>query len=262
MTLSFGTAPLSSTGSPDVNYTIDGPRHRLLFDRFPRRTRASLGGETVLDSTSARLLHESNLLPALYVPRGDVRSELLTPTDHSTHCPFKGDASYWTVTVGDAVAENALWGYPEPIPEAAWLEGYVGVYWDRFDRWFDEDEEVHGHLRDPYHRVDARRSSRQVVVRHGEVELARSSRPVVVSENGLPNRYYLPADDVRTELLAASVTRTHCPYKGWASYWSLVDGPADVAWSYEDPLLDASPAAGHFCFVADGITTEVGGEVV
>ena len=259
MTLTMGQAPLGSDGPADVNYTVDGPRHRILFDTFPRRVRATFGGETVFDTVDGRLLHESNILPVLYVPESDVRTDLLVPTDVSTHCPFKGDASYWSIVVGERTAENAVWGYPAPMEGAEWLAGHLAFYWDRLDSWFDEDEEVHGHLRDPYHRVDARRSSRRVTVRHGAHVLAESSRPIVVSETGLPNRYYLPVADVGADLVS-STTRTHCPYKGDASYWSLADGTADVAWSYEDPFAAVAPAAGHVCFLADGITTEVDGQ--
>ena len=96
-----------------------GPSNRLLFEAFPRRVRAVLGSQTVLDSNRAKLLHESAHLPQLYVPREDVRDDLLEATDHTTHCPFKGDASYWSVRAGDRVAENAVWGYPEPLEESA-----------------------------------------------------------------------------------------------------------------------------------------------
>ena len=157
--------------------------------------RARFAGEIVLDSTRGAMLHESNILPRLYVPLEDVRADLLERTDHSTHCPFKGDASYWSVRVGDRVAENAVWTYEEPIDEASWLRGLVSVYPERMDAWLDEDEEVIG-LRDPYHRVDARRSSRRIEVRAGGEVLARSERPVVVAETGLPLRFYLPREDV------------------------------------------------------------------
>ncbi len=262
MTLTFGNAPLGSQGPPDTNYTIDGPKHRLLFDAFPRRVRAVFCGETVLDTTRGRLLHESNMLPMLYVPVDDVEQSLLQPTEHSTHCPFKGDAAYWSVVVDGHVADNAVWGYPQPHDDATWLRGHYAVYFEAMDAWFDEDEQIQAHLRDPFHRIDARRSSRAVAVRLGSgadaVELAQSSRPVVVSENGLPNRFYLPAQDVRTDLLVRSPTSTHCPYKGTSTYWSMADGSADdVAWSYEEPFSDVAIAAGHLCFLAEGVTTDV-----
>lgn len=267
MTLTLGAAPLGTNAPNTVNYRLDGPVHKILFGDFARRVRATFGGRTVLDTTTGRLLHESNILPVLYVPSDDVDQDLLTPTDHSTHCPFKGDAAYWTITVGDRTAENAVWGYPDPNTDALWLKGYQAFYWDKMDAWFDEDEAVEGHLRDPYHRVDARRASRHVRVTAGDTVLAESARPVVVSETGLPNRFYLPEGDVRTELLTSSTTRSHCPYKGWASYWSLRDGRGpvasdDVAWSYEDPFSDVAKATGHLCFLAEGITTEVDGDSI
>jgi uncharacterized protein (DUF427 family) len=250
MSLTFPGAPLASEPPLTTNYAIDGPRHRLLLQPFPRRVRARFAGEVVLDSMRGALLHESNILPRLYVPLDDVRADLLERTDHSTHCPFKGDASYWSVRVGDHVAENAVWTYEEPIDEASWLRGLVSVYPERMDAWLDEDEEVTG-LRDPYHRVDARRSSRRIEVRSDGQVLARSERPVVVAETGLPLRFYLPREDVAAELRPSETTKA-CPYKGRASYWSL-DGIEDVAWSYEEPLESMLAARGHVSFDASKV---------
>ena len=248
MSLTFTGAPLAAEPPATTNYEIDGPKHRLFLHPFPRRVRAQLAGETVLDSTRGALLHESQILPRLYVPLEDVRADLLERTDHATHCPFKGDASYWSVRVGDRVAENAVWTYEEPLPAAAWLRGLVSVYPERMDAWFDEDEEIHGHLRDPYHRVDARRSSRRVEVRADGDVVARSGRPVVVFETGNPLRFYIPREDVDAALVASATTTT-CPYKGVASYWSLGD-VEDAAWSYEEPLEAMTKAAGFVSFDA------------
>jgi uncharacterized protein (DUF427 family) len=250
MSLTFPGAPLASEPPLTTNYAIDGPRHRLLLQPFPRRVRARFAGEVVLDSTRGALLHESNILPRLYVPLDDVRADLLERTDHSTHCPFKGDASYWSVRVGDRVAEDAVWTYEEPIDEASWLRGLVSVYPERMDAWLDEDEEVTG-LRDPYHRVDARRSSRRIEVRSDGQVLARSERPMVVAETGLPLRFYLPREDVAAELRPSETTKA-CPYKGRASYWSL-DGVEDVAWSYEEPLESMLAARGRVSFDASKV---------
>jgi uncharacterized protein (DUF427 family) len=245
MSLTFPGAPLASEPPATTNYAIDGPRHRLLLHPFPRRVRARFAGEVVLDSTRGALLHESNILPRLYVPLEDVRADLLERTDHASHCPFKGDASYWSVRVGDRVAENAVWTYEHPIDEASWLRGLVSVYPERMDAWLDEDEEVTG-LRDPYHRVDARRSSRRIEV-HADGELvARSERPVVVAETGMPLRFYLPREDVLADLRPSATTAIDA-YKGEASYWSL-DGIEDVAWSYGDPLESMLTARGTVCF--------------
>ena len=250
MTLTFPGAPLASEPPVTTNYAIEGPRHRLLLHPFPRRVRARFAGEVVLDSTRGALLHESNILPRLYVPLEDVRADLLERTDHTTHCPFKGDASYWSVRVGDRVAENAVWTYEEPIAGADWLRGLVSVYPERMDTWLDEDEEV-TRLRDPYHRVDARRSSRRIEVRAGGDVVARSERPVVVAETGLPLRFYLPREDVLADL-RPSATTASCQYKGESSYWSL-DTVEDVGWSYADPLESMLKARGHVCFDASKV---------
>ncbi|MGH7882628.1 MAG: DUF427 domain-containing protein [Candidatus Dormibacteraceae bacterium] len=262
MTLTLGDSPLSSHPRDTVNYRIDGPAHRLLFAPFPRRVRAVFRGGTVLDTTNGMLLHESNLLPQLYLPRADIREDLLIRTDHHTHCPFKGDASYWSVMVDGQKAENAVWSYLDPLPGAGWIRDHVGLYWGSMDAWFDEDEEVAGHLRDPYHRVDVRNSSRHVrVVADGQV-VAESRRPVLLSETGLPNRFYLPADEVRDDLLELSGTHAVCPYKGAASYRSLHTPSGlinDAAWCYREPLDGVRAIRGYWCFLAEGVETWVDG---
>jgi uncharacterized protein (DUF427 family) len=261
MALTFPPGPLSGHPPETVNYRIDSPPHRLFMQEFPRRIRATFGGQVVFDTTRGMLLHETGILPQVYVPQADIRPELLRATEHHTYCPFKGTASYWSVAVGDRVAENAIWSYPEPNPESQWLRGYAGFYWNAMDEWYDEDERVQGHLRDPYHRVDVRRSSRHVTVRAGDTVLAESQRPLLLSETGLPNRFYLPAADVRQDLLEPTDTHTFCPYKGTASYWSVAaDGHklADAVWSYPQAEGDSAAVSGYLCFLHDDVTTEVG----
>lgn len=125
MTLTIGTGPFGPQTAGTFNFTRAGPAHVLYFEDSPRRVRAELNGETVADSQRVRLLHETGLLPVYYFPRDDVRMEFLVPSDHTTHCPFKGDASYFSVKVGDRVAENAVWYYPEPIESCPPIAGYV-----------------------------------------------------------------------------------------------------------------------------------------
>ncbi|HEY6760487.1 MAG TPA: DUF427 domain-containing protein [Baekduia sp.] len=259
--MSLTRAPGPLAGHPgNTNYAIDGPKHRLLATPLPRRVRGDLGGEVVVDTDGAFLLHETGLSPQLYVPLGDVRDDLLTRTDHVTHCPFKGDASYRTVAVGDREAENALWVYDEPLEEAAWLKGYAGVYLDRLDRWRDEDDVVTA-FPDPYHRVDVRSTGATVEVRaRGEV-VARSTRALVLSETALANRYYLPRADVAAPLNGPTEKTTFCPYKGTATYWTLTlaDGTElpDAAWSYEAPFPESLPAAGYVSFWGDDVEVDV-----
>ncbi len=92
-----------------------------------------LGGETVADSRRVKLLHEAGLLPVYYFPEEDFRMDLLEESDHTTHCPFKGDARYWSVRAQDKVAENAAWGYPEPIDSAPPLAGLIAFYWRKME---------------------------------------------------------------------------------------------------------------------------------
>lgn len=262
MTLTLAHGPLATNGQESVNYRFDGPSRQLFFDPFPRRIRALFGGEVVLDTVRGMLLHETNLLPQLYVPWDDIDGGRLTPTEHSTHCPFKGDAAYWSMSVGEHTATNAVWSYPKPIETASWLDGYAAVYWDAMDAWYDEDEEIAGHLRDPYHRVDVRATSRHVRVTVGGEPVAESRRAVLLSETGLPNRYYLPPADVRVELLEPSATHTVCPYKGTATYRTVRVGDQripDAVWHYPRPLDGVRAIRDHLCFLADGITTEVDG---
>lgn len=106
------------------------------------------------------------------------------------------------------------------------------------------------------HRLAISRSDVHVRVRHGDVELAESRRPVVLQEGKLPTRYYLPRADVRMDLLTPSATRSHCPFKGDASYWSI-DGVADVAWTYETPVRGAEEIADLICFYGEKVELSV-----
>lgn len=262
MTLTLDGGPLASHAPDTVNYRIDGPAHRLFWHPFPRRIRALFAGRTILDTTNAKLLHESNLLPQLYIPRADLRTDLLQPTNHTTHCPFKGDATYESIVVGDRVTDNAIWTYPRPLDSAQWLANHSGVYWNSADAWFDEDDEVFGEIRDPYHRVDIRHTSRHIRVAAAGVDIADTRHALLLSETGLPNRFYLPPTDIHTEYLTPSATHTICPYKGTASYHGLHVNDAtilDAAWSYPQPLPEASQISGYLCFLGEGIQTWVDG---
>ncbi len=140
------------------------------------------------------------------------------------------------------------------------LAGYVQVDWDAVDRWLEEDEEVVGHPRDPFHRIDVRQSSRHVVVSlDGEV-VAESHRPMLLFETGLPVRYYLPRDDVRLDVLEPSDRRTTCAYKGHASYFGT-DAHPDIAWTYLEPLADAEQIRDLVAFFNERAEITVDGEL-
>ena len=127
------------------------PDHQIRLEESPRRVRVKFGGEWIADSTDMVLMYEVNHLPVYYFPVKDVRLDLLHPTDHTSHCPYKGDASYWSIEAGGKIAENAVWAYQTPFDEmtAINLQDYCAFYWNRVDHWFEEDEEVFIHPRDP-----------------------------------------------------------------------------------------------------------------
>jgi uncharacterized protein (DUF427 family) len=259
-----GTGPFGRQPAGTFNFEIPRERGVIYFEDSPRRIRARFGGETIVDSRRVKLLHEQNHLPIYYFPAEDVRMDLLEPTDHSTRCPFKGEASYWSVRAGGRVAENAAWSYPEPLDDAPPLAGYIAFYWDGMDDWLEEDEPAIVHARDPYHRVDVLDTSRHVRVSvNGEV-VADTTRAKVIFETGLPPRWYVPPEDVRIDALVDSDTRTGCAYKGFASYRSVATGGSteeDLVWTYEDPLWQAAPIKDHLAFFNERTDIEVDGEL-
>jgi uncharacterized protein (DUF427 family) len=216
-----------------------------------RRVRVVFSGVTIADSRRVMLLHEFGRLPVFYFPMEDVRMDMTEATERHTHSPLKGEASYWTIRVGDRVAEDAAWSYLNPLPEGPKIQGYVAFYWEQMDAWFEEDEQVFAHARDPYKRVDILPSSRHVRVVLGGVTLADTRHPQMLLETGLPTRYYIPEQDIRMELLEPTETTTRCPYKGMASYWKARVGDRifkDIVWSYREPLPACLPIARLLCF--------------
>ena len=177
--------------------------------------------------------------------------ELLDPTDHGSHCPYKGDARYWTVIVGEKRAENAAWSYDAPIAAAADITEYVAFYWRLMDHWYEEDEEIFVHPRDPYKRIDVVESRRSVRVVLGGETVAETEYARFLFETGLPTRYYIPRQDVRMDRVVPSDSRTRCPYKGVAVYWSAHVGDRtweDIVWSYPEPIAECPRIRGHLCF--------------
>ena len=240
----------------------------LRFEPSPRWVRTAFGGTFIADSRRARLMLEPKRTPIYYFPFEDVRMELLVASDLKTESPLKGEASYWSIKVGERVADNAAWSYRNPVPEWASLNGFVAFHWNKMDAWFEEDDEVFVHPRDPYKRVDVLQSSRHVQVVLGGQIVAETRRPRLLFETGLPTRYYIPKLDVRMDVLHPTPTRTRCPYKGEAVYWSARIGETeikDLVWSYPSPIPECPKIENHLCFynervdaiIVDGVTQPV-----
>jgi uncharacterized protein (DUF427 family) len=236
------------------------PRGRVRVERGAKRIRAYLGGELVADTTRPLLVWEKPNYPAYYFPAADVRAEALVPDGGMARSPSRGDARTLTVKVGDRAVPQAAVRYDDsPFEE---LRDTVRLEWDAMDAWFEEDEQVFTHPRDPYTRVDILPSSRHVRVEVDGVTIAETVKPTLLFETGLPTRYYLPKTHVRMDLLEPTATVTHCPYKGEASYWSLRTGEAvhaDLAWSYGTPLPESQKIAGLIAFYNDRVDLYVDG---
>jgi uncharacterized protein (DUF427 family) len=238
----------------------------LRHEPTEKRVRAVLGGETIVDTTDAVLVWEPRrIVPTYAVPAADLRAELtdageVTPGGPGLLHPGIPFTTHSTAGAAIDVAfggeRRAGAGFRPADPD---LRDHVLLDFDAMDQWFEEDEEVHGHPRDPYHRVDSRTSTRHVRIEDGGVLLAETSRPTLVFETNLPVRFYLPMEDVVADLTPSDQV-TYCPYKGQASYWST-EGRPNVVWSYERPLPDAGPIAGLVSFYDDILDVTVDGKL-
>ncbi len=248
----------------------------LRYEPISKRIRGLVGGEVVVDSTGALLVWEPRrVVPSYAVPAGDVLGELvpavandvsgtpvrLAPGWPSVYDPrtafalHTAEGEALTLRSGDGEREGAAFRPDDPD-----LSRYVVLDFDAFDTWLEEDEEVVSHPRDPFHRVDVRRSSRHVRIERDGQLLAESKRPNLLFETALPVRSYLPPEDVRLDLLEPSPTRTACAYKGEASYLSFAPQAPDIAWTYERPLPDAVQLAGLVAFFDEHVDVTVDGE--
>jgi uncharacterized protein (DUF427 family) len=265
MSLMIGTGPFGHAPGGAFNFPRPDGVRAIYLEASPRRVRAIAAGETVADTRRARLLHEFGRVPVYCFPSEDVRPDVVTPSGRRAEAPGKGVAEWLTVAAGGQVREDAGWRWVEADPSLPGLEGLVTLIWARMDRWLEEDEEVVVHVRDPYHRVDARRSDRHVVVRLAGEVVADTTDAVAVFETGAPTRWYLPAEDVRMDLLRPMDLRTRCAYKGQARYWSVRAGGRDheaVVWSYAEPSPELASIAGRLCFFAEQAGHELDGAAV
>jgi uncharacterized protein (DUF427 family) len=236
-------------------------RGRVRVERGAKRVRAYLGGELVADTTEPRLVWEIPYYPAYYFPIADVRGELLEPDAGGVaHSPSRGDGRAFTVTAGGKERPGAAVRYEDsPIEE---LRGLIRLEWNAMDAWFEEDEEVFTHPRDPYTRIDILPSSRHVRVEVDGVTIAESASARLLFETGLGVRYYLPKTHVRMDLLTPTHTVSHCPYKGQAEWWSVRTGDdvhEDLAWSYRTPLPESQKIAGLIAFYDEKVDLYVDG---
>ncbi len=251
---------MSTTAS--TSGTVPDHRGRVRVEHGTKRVRAFLGGELVADTIRPLLVWEVPYFPAYYFPADDVRLDLLTPNGQTAHSPSRGDAVLFDVKGGETVAPGGALRLTEsPLEE---LRSSVRLDWQAMDHWFEEDEEVFVHPRDPHTRVDILASSRHVEIVIDGVTVATSDRARLLFETGLPTRYYLPLTDVRMDLLRPSSTVSSCPYKGDANYYSLeVNGVVheDAVWTYRSPVPESQKVQGLVSFYNERVDIVVDGVV-
>ena len=222
---------------------------RVRIEDGQKRIRVYLGGEVVADTTHPKLVWKKPYYPTYYFPEADVHVDALVPSGLTKRSPSRGTAELFDVKSSRRTAEQAAYRHNDsPIEE---LQTMVAFDWAAMDAWFEEDEEVFVHARDPYTRVDVLPSSRHIEVRIDGATVADSTHARLLFETGLPVRYYLPKTDVRMDLLTPTETQTHCPYKGTAQYWSVRVGETvhnDIVWGYRTPLPESAGIAGLVSF--------------
>lgn len=240
-----------------------------------RRGAGPLSRNTVFDTTDARMVFVEGRHPEYYVPAEDVDWDRLAG---DAAVSLKDAVTESSVTEGVADDSNIVEGFGsfETIGiDGEFIgqrftdgpaSGLVRFKFKAMDGWFEEEEQLFVHARDPYVRVDVIEASRHVEVTVDGVLVADTHRPRLVTETGLPARWYIPRIDVDLGLLAASPTQSSCGYKGQAKWWNLaVDGHdvvANIAWGYQRPVPNASKLASLICFFdeKDAVSTTVDGE--
>lgn len=247
------------TGEPKT-YMKEMP---VIVEPTERWVRAGFAGVTIADSKNTMLLIEygQGVLPRYFFPREDIRVDLLRPSERSDH---HDGTTYWDVVVGDHIAKRAAWSYTDPPADRLELRNLISLTWFQMDHWYEEEEEVFVHPRDPYKRVDVMPSSRLIRVEIDGVTVAETNRPHLLFETHLPVRYYIPPDDINLELLKPSATQTQCPYKGVASYWSTtINGTKypDIVWCYPDPIPENPKIRGLMCFYNERTDIWLDGEL-
>jgi uncharacterized protein (DUF427 family) len=256
---------------------LSGNLDTLRYEPTAKRIRVCIGGEPVADTHEARLVWEPRrVVPTYAVPLAALRAQLVpagaeTGADEDVgvrlpaissrpildpSVPF--DAHSCAGTAYDVIAGDETGAAAAFRPDDHDLADYVILEFNAFE-WREEDEPIVSHPHDPFSRIDVLRSSRHIRVEYDGRLLAESTRPMLLFETLLPVRFYLRREDVVVRLDHSDAV-TYCAYKGRASYYSVPDGPKDIAWTYHEPLHDAEPVRDLVCFFDERLDVTVDGE--
>lgn len=251
---------------------LDNALPSLRYQPTEKRLRIHLDGEPVADTVNGLLVWEPRrVVPTYAVPESDVAARLesagraldvcdlsafpvLVPTNPFTAHTCTGEM-FDVIVSGVGATRRPSAAFRPDDPD---LTGYLTFDFSAFE-WHEEDEPILAHPRDPFKRIDILASSRDVQIEWEGRLLAASSRPLLLLETSLLVRFYLPRADVVVDL-EPSDTVSYCAYKGRASYLSMPDGPADIAWTYHQPLREAEPVRDYVAFFNERVDVVVDGQ--
>ncbi|MDR2564738.1 MAG: DUF427 domain-containing protein [Bifidobacteriaceae bacterium] len=263
------TLVASDLTTPELSRRHPVPPDQFTFELSERHVRGVIGATAVVDSHNPLLVWEpGRAVPGYVFDRGDVRTDLLRPNTAHIVAKHARVGQRYDLVLDDAVYPGLVFEY-----DVDGLRGRLAFEWFRpgteakgVEHWYEEDEEIFVHPRDPYKRIDPLASSRHVEVYLDGIKLADTRRPVLLFETRLPIRYYIPPEDVDFSHLIATDLATACPYKGNANYWSVTTDRGiyhNLVWSYQEPIRASANIAGRLAFynelvdlVVDGVALE------
>jgi len=261
MGLSWQQGPLSLSAVGRFLIPEPLPKRFLYIEPLRRRMRVRFGGTWIADSEQVILLFEPGRYPVAYFPEIDISPGVLEPSEHTTRHQDLGRTAWHIVKVGEQQATRGAWQHVELPAYASKLQGYVAFAWAAMDAFYEEEERVLGHAADSYHRIDIRRTSRNLIARHDDRVIANTNRPVALYESGFAPRWYVPSDDVDMSLLTVVKQQTFCPYKGLCSYYDIGDARLG-AWSYPKAYTEVDRISGLISFEPDVVSVELDGKTL
>ncbi|MET4804631.1 DUF427 domain-containing protein [Bradyrhizobium sp. LB11.1] len=262
MGLSWQQGPLSAGAVGRFLVPEPLPKRLLYVEPLRRRMRVRLGGSWIADSERCLLLFEPGRYPVAYFPEADVSQRAMQRTEHITQHADLGPTSWYSVQ-GDEqrLAARGAWQHTNLPAHASDLHGHIAFAWRAMDAFYEEDERIVGHAADPYHRIDIRQTSRNLVVNHEGRVIADTKRPLVLYESGFAPRWYVSRADIDESALTPVKLQTFCPYKGLCSYYSIGDA-RQAAWSYPEAYTEVGRISNFVSFEPDIVTVLVDGNQI
>ena len=260
MGLSWQQGPLSTGAVGKFIVPEPLPKKLLYVERLRRRMRVRFGESWIAESEDVLLLFEPGRYPVAYFPEAEVSPNVLESTEYTTEHLGLGVTSWYSVRADEQhVAPRGAWQHTGLPSYASELQARVAFSWRAMDAFYEEDERILGHAADPYHRIDIRQTSRNLVVRHGDRIIADTKRPLVLYESGFAPRWYVSREDIDESALTPVKLQTFGPYKGLCSYYSIGDA-RQAAWSYPDAYPEVRRISSLVSFEPDIVTVHLDGK--